>query len=94
MGLLYREVLTLALLTSGAGSLCLGGHPVHCRMSNGVPGLHSLDSRSVLLPVWQPQPLGGLKSPGGQNHSGQDPLPHITGLWPVETGWEDPSLPL
>lgn len=60
-----------------------------------VPGLHSLDSKSTLLPVSrQPQPLGGLMSPGGrQNHYGQDAPLHITGLWPVEGGWEDPGLP-
>ena len=58
-----------------------------------LASIHCIPGAPSSWNVAQPQPLGGLMSPEGQNHSGRDPLFHITGLWPVETGWEDPGLP-
>lgn len=88
MGLLYREVLTLALLPSGLGhslswglSCVLSLASIHWipRVPSSQCGNHSLWVVSCPL--------------GGQNHYGQDAPLHITGLWPVEIGWEDPGLP-
>ena len=91
MGFLYREVLTLPCYHLRLGRSLSWGRPVCCRMS--VASIHCIPGAPSSWNVAQPQPLGGLMSPGVQNHSGRDPLLHITGLWPVETGWEDPGLP-